>query len=283
MRFHTDHYFHIGATHYTSGKPCQDYAMSVAALNSAYAVVSDGCSTGGNTDIGARIVTLATLRALERWHGDRNYIQGAQLESMKSAQEVLGLRADDMLATCVYALVDQDGVQICIQGDGVAAIKFRDGEMDMFRIDWNRNAPLYPAYHFTVGSRALISGIHGGDEHSAFMTLTDCMYSVPEIQHEKKIPFSEAQHGYTLDLKPSELEEIEFIAVFSDGVTQVENVDWRDAVKDFMAFKSTTGEFAKRRMIRGIKDFQKLGKGPLDDIAYAVIRVEQETIEGTHV
>ena len=71
------------------------------------------------------------------------------------------------------------------------------------------------------------------------------------------------------------LKELEFIAVFSDGVTQIDQVDWKDAVAMFMSFKNTTGEFAKRRMIRGITDAQKNNKGPIDDISYAVVRVEQ--------
>jgi len=58
-------------------------------------------------------------------------------------------------------------------------------------------------------------------------------------------------------------------------VTQIDGVDWKDAVVQFLAFKNTAGEFAKRRMIRGIKDANKKGRGPFDDISYAVIGVQQ--------
>jgi serine/threonine protein phosphatase PrpC len=71
-----------------------------------------------------------------------------------------------------------------------------------------------------------------------------------------------------------EMEEIEFIALFSDGVTQVDGVDWEDAVVELLSYKGTAGEFVKRRMIRAIKDWQKIGKGPTDDIACAVIGIE---------
>lgn len=66
MDYKTNHAFHIGAQHLSLGKPCQDYAVS-GSINdtTAYAIVSDGCSSGGETDIGARIVALATKRALE--------------------------------------------------------------------------------------------------------------------------------------------------------------------------------------------------------------------------
>ncbi len=49
----------------------------------------------------------------------------------------------------------------------------------------------------------------------------------------------------------------------------------RGAVSSLLAFKNTTGEFAKRRMIRGIKDFHQVGRGPIDDISFAVVRIEQ--------
>jgi hypothetical protein len=44
--------------------PCQDYALSGVTRHLAYAVVADGCSSGGKTDIGARVLALATAIAL---------------------------------------------------------------------------------------------------------------------------------------------------------------------------------------------------------------------------
>jgi hypothetical protein len=48
-------------------------------------------------------------------------------------------------------------------------------------------------------------------------------------------------------------------------------------VLDLLGFNSTTGEFAKRRLNQFVKQAQKIGKGPMDDIAYAVIHIEPET------
>lgn len=89
-----------------------------------------------------------------------------------------------------------------------------------------------------------------------------------------KYSLSRGVHGITISISRDDLEnEIDFIAVFSDGVTQIEGIDWKEAVKIFMAFKNTTGEFLKRRVIRGIKGFQKDGKGPFDDVSCAVVHV----------
>ena len=57
------------------------------------------------------------------------------------------------------------------------------------------------------------------------------------------------------------------VSAVSNGVTQVDGMDWRDVVAELLSFKSTEGDFVKRRMNRFLKDCQKHGKGPIDDIA----------------
>ena len=67
QRFYVDDYFHIGQMHLGSGKPCQDYSFSGIIDEGAFAIVSDGCSTGRHTDVGARIIVLSTVNAIQRW------------------------------------------------------------------------------------------------------------------------------------------------------------------------------------------------------------------------
>ncbi len=64
MKFHTDHHFIIGHGHLADGKPCQDYTLSGLVGGGAYAVVSDGCSSAGQTDIGSRIIAITTGNAI---------------------------------------------------------------------------------------------------------------------------------------------------------------------------------------------------------------------------
>jgi hypothetical protein len=68
----------------------------------------------------------------------------------------------------------------------------------------------------------------------------------------------------------------DFVAVFSDGVTQVDGMDWRDVVAELMNFKSIEGDFVKRRMNRFLKDCRAHGKGPIDDISMACIHIDHE-------
>lgn len=285
LELYTDHYFHIGGMHLTNGKPCQDYAISRIYDGIAMAIVSDGCSTGGHTDVGSRIMALSTAAAIcEHWITNRTALKDAVPQEVNLRQNIvltgtcqtLGLAPQDMLATSVYAYISSLGGFMHIQGDGVIALKRKNGKTEMHRFEWKKNLPFYPAYK-EIGLPDFIKA-HGDD-------LSALQLSQESVTREADGEFSLSSTSYhtlgsgirgvTINISEETLAELEFIAIFSDGVAQIDGIDWKDAVSIFMAFKNTTGEFAKRRMIRGIKDVQKIGKGPIDDISYAVIRVEK--------
>ena len=293
MKFHVDDYFHIGASHLTGGKPCQDYSLSrKIEFDYACGIVSDGCSTGGHTDIGSRFVALSTLNSFSgQWHGGNNgkFTFNFELDCLNKLSSIISerqsfflnnlrdftLEPKDMLATCVLSYINAHGAFVHVQGDGVVVIKYRDGSVLMTRYDWAKNAPVYPCYSEN-DLQHYLTQLHDGDASSATMsisrakTLDGRNFSSDNFV----MSFEEAKRGVLTNFSLEQLQDIEFIAVFSDGVCQVENVGWEDAVVRLLAFKNVTGEFVKRRMIRGIKEFHEVGKGPLDDISCAVIRIE---------
>ena len=279
----TDHYFHIGSAHLTSGKPCQDYAISDVYEKMAFAIVSDGCSTGRHTDVGSRMLSLGTASAIrDNWITKHSIdvvktpleLNMQQKLIMSGMQEALGLIEQDMLATCLYAYISAEGGIIHVQGDGVVAIKCRDGKIRMSNLEWANNMPFYPAYK--NGNLQQFIDAYGGDLCKKKLREEVWMidFDGEDFPYDlNEYSLSRGLSGVTFEINRKELEKIEFIAVFSDGVTQIDGLDWKDAVANFLSFKNTTGAFAKRRMIRGIKDSQKNGKGPFDDISYAVVRV----------
>lgn len=285
IKFYTDHYFQIGSAHYTGGKPCQDYALSGTSESVACAIVSDGCSSGRHTDIGSRILTLSTMQAI-RDHAKASRgaldtavvsITSRQQQIINSAKPILGLNRDDMLATCAYVYMTQKGGFIHLQGDGVVALKYRDDDIAMYRYEWLGNMPFYPAYNDRGMDDFIVA--HGGNLYASRLNCTEVVRDTSGITKEcfsKEHTLKEGIDGILLNISEIELKQLEYIAVFSDGVTQVDEVDWRDAVSTFLSFKNTVGDFAKRRMIRGIKDMYKIGRGPIDDIAYAVVRIESD-------
>lgn len=288
IRLYTDHYFHIGGMHLNSGKPCQDYAISGVHDDVALAVISDGCSTGRHTDVGSRVLALSTATAIrEHWIVNRNTLgktvsQEVNLQQkivLAGVRQTLGLLSSDMLATCIYAYISPKGGIVHVQGDGVVALKYRDGRISLSNFEWENNTPYYPAYQGD-GLQNFIKA-HGDDLSVMCLSeekiTTEVGIDFPESQYQHYM-LKEGIRGITIDISAEVLSsELEFIAIFSDGVTQIDSLDWREAVLEFLSFKNVRGEFAKRRMIRGIKDSKKIGKGPSDDISCAVVRIE--TIE----
>src|ERR1017187_1833610 len=55
-----DHHFEIGNSH----RICEDYALSGQTKEVTYVILSDGCSSGIDVDVGARLVALSARRTL---------------------------------------------------------------------------------------------------------------------------------------------------------------------------------------------------------------------------
>lgn len=288
MQRYADHTFHIGEQHLRQGKPCQDYALSGVGEKLAYAIVADGCSSGGMTDIGARLVALATARAIpENIHfRDREVVVGgvdiARDSYLESYRACLQLKTSDLLATSMWAIVTDNAIVTHVTGDGVVALQY-EHDLILERFDWTNNTPYYPAYRLG-GEDESFRRFH---EEAAQAPLTYIrestrpgMGGVPDGSLER-VPLDVAMLGI-----PSEWSHGEegvypgrliAVGLFSDGVEQIDNVEEVDAIKSLMAFKSTGGKFAVRRMNRFLEDVRKVGKGPQDDIAMAVIHLGTTT------
>jgi hypothetical protein len=284
---HADSHFTIGRNHLNNGKPCQDYATAADLPGGgAYAIVSDGCSTGGETDVGSRILTLSTAQAIrEHWStsrtthtpGTTDHIAVRQRVVSAAACSVLGCQPSDMYATCIYIYASRDGGFAHIQGDGVVAWKYTDGRVGMVRYDWANNMPFYPAYA-DDNYRQFID-VSGGDINTLRVTSQTWEQSAPEadLVHVDSRSYSLGQgiRGLTIPLPPG----VRFFGVFTDGVTLVQEWDWKAVVTELLDFPTTKGAFAKRQLIWFVRDTQGIGKGPFDDLAYAVIDLEGEEVK----
>ncbi len=297
--FRADHYFCIGDAHVKEGKPCQDYAISDIMQNAAFAIVSDGCSAGGHTDIGARMMTLGTARAIRRLHDNAH---GTPIDVSTAAHEIfsfqqifleettrlLGVSFNDMLATCIYAYLEKSFGFIHILGDGAAVLMLPGGELEMHLLRWKKNMPFYPAYASLANIQTFVLA-HGEDENEKSLTeeiwirnATGEFTQRAHIEHSVKsgicgitIPLSfhlSCHHANTGS---------PVLGIFSDGIGQVDGVDWKDVVVSLLAYKTTTGEFMKRRAMRALKEFRKSGKILFDDIGCAAICFDESEAEPT--
>ena len=285
MNSYSDHHFSIGEQHLKQGKPCQDHALSGSFENISFAIVSDGCSGGKHTDVGARFTTFSTALAIRnQWSTtgkicEENFPQEIDVKLniiQRGTYHMLGLTREDMLATCLYACLAPDGGFIHVLGDGVIAWKSESGAVYMRRFDWAKNTPLYPIY----GENNYIDFIkcHGGDLSAPALTSSSWMHT-PENGYictdHNTFTIAEGIKGFTELFSARRIKErgVRFLAVFSDGATQVNGKDWKDTVVELLAFKGVAGDFVKRRTISFLKGGAASAYKPVDDLSCAVIHI----------
>ncbi len=277
MELRTDHSFHIGEQHLRNGKPCQDYALSGRLVNGAgYAIVSDGCSSGGKTDIGARLLTLATERALKENESETSF--GVARDTYaETFRNTLGLEHRDMLATNLFALWHKDKLHVHTTGDGIVALQYETG-LQLYRFGWDGNMPYYPAYRLAGEDQRYKEA---QSKEQALTMTTDLVFNAkPDLDKhfDAEITTTDGMRGMELQFSPSAAEDfrgrIKAVGIFSDGVEQVDGLDEFEVVSALMSFKSTSGQFATRRMNRFLAEAKKTGRGPIDDIAMAVIHLD---------
>ena len=286
LTFHSDSAFQIGHDHISANRPCQDYATSIStpsppllSLSSpspyAIACISDGCSTAGHTDVGARIVALATQRALQRTTS-AYLITGTRDAIIDTVRCTLGLEQRDLYATSLYLHATLSGVRGLIQGDGGYGVRFSDGTISSFRFEWlpalidgvERSVPFYPTYD--VREREKFKSIHMQQPGPRF----EVARSPESFSLLRSV--NAGMRGYEIDLS---LKNVVAVAVFSDGVSQVDNWSWQEVVEELMLVPNYNGEFAKRKLAFAIRKFKTRGKGPLDDISMAAIHIDGQVDE----
>lgn len=278
--FQTDSHFVLGSLHSSSGQPCQDYATSGQMESAAYAIVSDGCSSGGQTDVGARITALAMAEALRIQSKLHHHIGQAQIQALAAQQlaimvatgHLLNLTPTDLLATCLVAYQSHQGGWAYLRGDGLVIWNTATGEQLAIRAEWSpdnpeRAAPFYPAY--AIGDTADFVGHYGGPDVMAYhLEHWRLAPGRPQCLSSQFQTVSEGLAGTFVTLPT----DTQTVAVVSDGSCQIEDLDWQEAAKQLTSFKTTAGAFATRRLMRFVKANQVNGRRSLDDLALAVIR-----------
>jgi Protein phosphatase 2C len=280
MIYHMDSYFAIGKQHANEGKPCQDYAIVRVEGDTAIAVVSDGCSAGGLTDVGARIVAHSILRVTKhkQWElllcGENLNLPNWTIPSrlwLDSSAQGLSLVAEDLYATSLLIRADAESLKAHVLGDGVVAYKNSNGIICVHKYEWDKGVPYYPIYY----PQDFVNQVCEGDWDAPAATRESWFFMHDEwvFLERVKMTAKEGIIGFSTSWKESlQLQSSqEFLAVFSDGVTQIKDVDWKDAVFQFLDFKNTTGQFVKRRMMKALKTMT-----PLDDISCAVLRISPD-------
>lgn len=250
---YVDAHYVIGSGHIT----CQDYALAEHHGRGAFAVVSDGCSSSPDTDIGSRLLARAAAAQLRH---DAFALEDCLALSGR-AVDAVGLESAALDATLVVARVDPETIDVRIFGDGVVAATTEDGVLESLVVAYENGAPDYPSY------RACMSRHHEylRDLSSPRVLSGDLTGYATERDHVQLLL---PRAHYTA------------VAILSDGATAVADASGGlvevGEVLQTMALGSgqcRRGAFAARRLRRWVRrDCPRLGWTPRDDIAAAVIR-----------
>ncbi len=279
MKLVADHSFHIGKQHLRQGKPCQDYALSgMLHDETAYAIISDGCSSGGMTDFGSRLISLATLRALEQQTAGGNLqlqkVDDFRNQFLESYQSKLQLPPADLLSTNLWAVVNEEKVTVGLTGDGTVALQYEYGLM-IISYEWQQNKPYYPIYRLS-GSDTAFRNTHQATISPLIKKITTVHQTTETVSQPLDLDTGMQEQLLSYPLIHGEFGQLHSVALFSDGVEQVDQFTPVEVVRFLLSFKSTSGQFAVRRMNRFLQESKKIGHGPLDDIAYAVVHLITE-------
>lgn len=286
----TDYYFEIGSAHTT----CQDYAMSGSINDISYAIVSDGCSSSKDTDLGARILAHSAKDTILYLHSrkqlyDVQFIEGGSLYTifkelvLKKSLEVknaLGLIADVLDATLLVTIGVGPHFRINLGwGDGWFITKRNSGLITVKGLTFKSKAPYYLSYDMFVDKRDGYQKIFGSTVYTKWDYNIGKDYnnstSVDSIGYEDCNIYD-----YTIEDPVKETNRIKQIIVTSDGLGSYkydtkenkEDIDMVTLIPEFVNYPVTKGTFIQRRMGNRIRrEHKEKGIIHWDDISFAGI------------
>lgn len=281
---HADAFYAKGWTHAN----CQDYAAAFSAIHSEdgepqghhYAIISDGCSSAKDTDLGARLLVRAAhcesgafgrmLAALESDGG--NYtgrVDEIWKEFVVKTTTRAAMWADAMEvaeeALSATLLVACGGPKWCFTasyGDGchvVSRVESGQHITEVCIVEFMANYPAYPLYAVNERLGELFAAVEGNSRKS--------LYTDDAGGLEERIGGGPSQ----VFCYPSS--DVAFLAVGSDGVGSCGSLPAPAVAMNLTNFKNFTGEFVKRRATRALEECAKAGQNPADDVSIGAVVV----------
>lgn len=266
-----DNHYVIGDGH----DVCEDYTWSGMILGKFPCVIlSDGCSSSDDTDIGARIMVRSMKETLEEsLTAPFNYdsIMMEFRSYYKSMARAMFLPDPALDATILVAVIMEGVIHTIQYGDGYIVHKQPNKTvMDYYQYPFN--APFY--HHYTAkydyeqrylanfGDQNMIAS--GGDE--------------TVLNHVKDA----GSHHCVYYIDNSDL-GLHTISLLSDGVDTFfqgnDRIELNSVLDDILSFKNTTGEFVKRKLKMYLHKNAKNNIQHYDDISLATIAFEIVEVE----
>lgn len=248
--------------------------MSAATLEYAWAVVADGCSTGGRTDIGARMWSIAAERVLKS-------TGLAALDSVDALAQALLIEAEpllagfemaDGLATLGLLAVDAKKAVAVVFGDGVIVQRTRDDRLRIWNISYSDNAPRYLQYERYPEVLSAWDETYRSATHKVVFSEYDVREEVPElISISTEFTVAQAVRGYRLCFENIQRDSLG-LAVMSDGAVSFQGLTPVQGLLPLMQVPNMVGQVTQRRLAALSRMWAKAPERlPSDDLAVGAI------------
>jgi len=280
----TDAYYEIGSSH----RVCEDYALAGQYEDMAYALVSDGCSSSDDSDVGARLLSHIAKGVLIYLKG-RNLIGSVSFPDIFrelvvrkgiEVKQSLGLPTDVFDATLLVCTVYNNKVTCLGWGDGYLMMVTDDNSIIAYEIKYSSGAPYYISYEMSPGKKEAYWQTYGGGmvdiRNSIISPEGDLIYSNTNV--------SPVSDSYSI-LKEAHAPSLKSVILSSDGLgtyqidskfvppenTPIKDYSDLSIIPLIVSYKSIVGEFVVRRMQRMKADMEKEHVMHFDDVSCSSI------------
>lgn len=260
---HSDAAVLPGKRHTNSALACQDFCMA----GPSWAFVSDGCSSGGHTDIGARLWGLAAKQVLAQAEPAQILLSTDDLKSQLLASGAPLLRLvswADGLATLVILQATQDRLAATFFGDGTFLTLDGDGRYTVYNVGYEPSAPPYLQYELSGEDLDRFQATHGAVVRTVVVSTYDKDGELLNLSTEVGT-LSSAPYRVELDVAVNDLS---MALVCTDGLATIGN-SLGAAAGELLGVRSRAGQFLGRRLGALGKSWAKDGRYPSDDLAVA--------------
>jgi serine/threonine protein phosphatase PrpC len=251
-------------------KNCQDYAIC-GDSPFPFLIISDGCGSSDNTDIGSRILThvaKSNLTLFLTYKGYEDYCKSV-IENSFYSIKLLQINETCLDATLIVAYILNNRINVLMCGDGHIFMLDKKGEIILNeKISYKNNAPYYLSYMLNKERDKIYRESQGDDFVTVELTYLHNDKTFCNIVNNKWVV------SHTIN-------NIEFIIITSDGIDSfynlrtAERIPSDEIIKEVIDFKSKNGEFVKRRIRRMLSDFESKDIYNSDDLSVASFMIKE--------
>lgn len=264
---HADTAILTGSRHTAAATPCQDYATAGTLPSGlAWGIIADGCSTGQETDLGARAWALAAREVLKIFQDFDATAEELQHLILETAAPMLSmLEFADGFATLGVLQAQDKRVRATVFGDGALIARHFDGSITFVNLSYTENAPFYLNYLRKPERAEAWREHYAGQLRRVITQRLDATGALVDL----KVTEESGETPWVWQANV-DADDLELVMLATDGATDCGD-GLLATIAQFAAVKISAGEFIKRRVAKLAREWQKSGHMPADDLAIAAI------------